>query len=265
MRTNRFREAFRENANLAGLAGAVAVSAALLNPIPLLVGAAAEVAYLLFVPDSRWYEVRLSRRFDAEVVARRKQLKDRVLPTLRRDVQERFYHLEGVRSQITTQSQDEQKWFREVLRKLDYLLEKFLLFAGKEAQFRSYLQSLSQEVQGASATTPAYVHPANFSRGREDDRKRRLRDDVPHRTIELDDKPAPALTDAAMDADEEQVEKLVSNVPGLLYTGAWRKFDEQLDKEQDEDTKAIMAKEGKRRPSAAAQVRRQDRQDRPAT
>ena len=47
MHTNRFREAFRENANLAGLAGALAVSAALLNPIPLLVGAAAEVAYLL--------------------------------------------------------------------------------------------------------------------------------------------------------------------------------------------------------------------------
>ena len=140
--------------------------------------------------------MRLSKRFDSEVVARRKALKDRIVPTLRIDVQERFFHLEGVRSQITTQSQDEQKWFREVLRKLDYLLEKFLLFAGKEAQFRSYLQSLSQEVQNAMAAPAPYVTPMSFRRGQRDDRH--IREDPPHRRLELEDRPAPAPTDAAM-------------------------------------------------------------------
>ena len=38
-------------------------------------------------------------------------------------------------------------WFREVLRKLEFLMEKFLQFAGKEVQFRLYLFSVLQEVR----------------------------------------------------------------------------------------------------------------------
>lgn len=254
MRTNRFREAFRESANLAGLASAVAVSAALLTPIPLLLGAAAEVAYLLFVPDSRWYDVRLSRRFDSEVEAKRKALKDKIIPTLRRDVQDRFFRLEGVRGQITTQSQDEQQWFREVLRKLDYLLEKFLLFAGKEAQFRSYLQSLLQEVQNASQRPAVAVSdsmpPMSFaSRSRDKERRSRFGDDPPHKRgrLELDISPLPedsvesAPTETAMDADEKRVLEIVSAVQSC-YAQDRTKVEELLAAEQDADTKAILAK-----------------------
>src|SRR5258708_555900 len=145
MRVNRFREAFKENANLIGVVGALALSAALLNPLPLLVGLVAEAAYLLFVPDSKWYEHRLSKRFDAEVEARRQKLKDQTLPQLRPELKDRFLRLEEIRRQIATQSQDDAQWFREVLRKLDYLLEKFLMFASKEVQYRSYLESLLQD------------------------------------------------------------------------------------------------------------------------
>src|SRR5207244_9146424 len=94
-----------------------------------------------------WYAKRLSRRYDAEVEQRRRQLKDQVLPTLRASMQARFTRLEEMRSQINAQPVEGQTWFREVPRKLDYLLEKSLQFASKDAQFRAYLQSLLDVVR----------------------------------------------------------------------------------------------------------------------
>jgi hypothetical protein len=145
---NRFAEAFKENFNLVGLAGAVALSAATLNPLPLIVMGIAEAAYLLFIPDSRWYDARLAKRFDAEVDARRDALKAQTFPHISSAMQERFTRLEAIRQQISTQPvSGDEKWFREVVRKLDYLLEKFLMFAQKESQFRAYLQSVYEQVE----------------------------------------------------------------------------------------------------------------------
>ncbi len=145
---NRLAEAFKEGMNLIGLSTAAAISVATLNPFPLLVGLVAEAAYLLFVPDSSWYSQRLSRKYDAEVQARRDQLKREVLPQLRSEVKERFERLERTRGEIAQQPLQKERWFRDVLRKLDYLLEKYLEFAQREAQFRQYLASLLREVRG---------------------------------------------------------------------------------------------------------------------
>jgi hypothetical protein len=151
--TNRIREAFKESFNVVGLTTALAASAALLNPIPLLVAVVAEAAYLLFVPDTGWYEQRLSRRHDEEVQRRRDAIKAQILPLLRPEMQERYARLEDTRSQIAAQPVDEPgaatagTWFREVLRKLEFLLEKFLQFAGREVQFRNYLASVLAEVR----------------------------------------------------------------------------------------------------------------------
>ena len=146
---NRFAEAFREGGNLVGLAGAAGLSLALLNPLPLLVGLVAEAAYLLFVPDSKWYESRLGKRFEEAVRQRREELKRRTLPLLSPSMQDRFARLEATRVQIYAQAADNQEqWFDEVLRKLDYLLEKFLLFASKEVQFQTYLRSIQSQVRG---------------------------------------------------------------------------------------------------------------------
>ena len=146
---NRIQQALQENGNLVGLAGAVGLSLALLNPLPLLVGLVAEAAYLLFVPDSKWYEARLGKRHEAEIQARRQQLKQRILPLLSQPMKDRFARLEATRLQIYAQAADnDEKWFDEVLRKLDYLLEKFLLFASKEVQFQNYLRSVQGEVRG---------------------------------------------------------------------------------------------------------------------
>ena len=148
-KSNQYWEAFKEGSNLVGLTSLTALSAATLNPLPLLFGLVAEAVYLLFVPDSRWYDARLSRRNDAEIESRRQQLKAQTFTRLDAAMQARFTRLEEVRRQIELQAQDDQKWFREVLRKLDYLLEKFLLFAAKEAEFDQYLKTVwSQECKG---------------------------------------------------------------------------------------------------------------------
>ncbi|MCC7230695.1 MAG: hypothetical protein IT203_09910, partial [Fimbriimonadaceae bacterium] len=153
-RSRAFKEALNENLNLAGLATATAMSCALLNPLPLIGALVVEAAYLLFVPDSKWYERRLAAKYDQEVIDRRRKLRDQVFPSLSSTMQARFSRLEIMRDQIGTQSLDGRMIFREVLRKLDYLLEKFLLFASKEVQFENYLRSVEDEVKHGPVIPP---------------------------------------------------------------------------------------------------------------
>ena len=158
--SNRYLEAFKESYNVLGLSAAAAASLALMAtpfmPIPILVGLVAEAAYILFVSDSRWYQARLAKRFDAEVAKRRAELKMRVMPTLQPLMQGRFIRLEATRASINDQSGDQAEWFREVLRKLDFLLEKFLHFAAKDAQFHQYLESVLMQECGSVDVGPNY-------------------------------------------------------------------------------------------------------------
>jgi hypothetical protein len=149
----RHREALRESGNVIGLSVAAALSAATLNPLPLLVGLVVEAAYLLFVPDTKWYYSRLARRHDAEIERAREEAKAAILPQLSAEVREHFVRLERVRAEIALHPPDsrlltaDHGWFREVLRKLDYLLDKFLQFAQKDVQFRDHLRSVLDEVR----------------------------------------------------------------------------------------------------------------------
>lgn len=156
-RPARHKEAFLESFNTIGLAGAAALSAALLNPIPILAALVAEAAYLLFVPDSKWYEKRLAERYDAEVVERRKRLQEQIFPSLSNSMKGRFMRLATLRDQIGEQKFDGRMVYREVLRKLDYLLEKFLMFASKEVEFENYLRSMREEVGPANPLKPPPV------------------------------------------------------------------------------------------------------------
>ena len=155
-KANQYSEAFKEGFNVVGLASVVALSAALLNPLPLLAGVIAEAVYLLFVSDSQWYERRLAKRYDAEVEQRRKEIKDQIIPTLRPDLQHRFARLEETRKAMESSPMHGENWFRDVLRKLDYLLERFLQFAAKESDFREHLRSLLAEVRGEESPTMVY-------------------------------------------------------------------------------------------------------------
>jgi hypothetical protein len=76
---------------------------------------------------------------------------------LRPALQDRFLRLEGVRREIDQQAAGDATWMREVLRKLDFLLEKFLQFAVKEEQFRAYLQEARSEVEGSAGQVGLYA------------------------------------------------------------------------------------------------------------
>lgn len=151
---NRYLAALQEQYNLLGLGSLMALSAATLNPLPILVGLVAEAAYLIFVPDTKWFESRLSRQHDAEVRAQREQLKNEILPKLRPNLQTRFAKLEEERADIDRQAAADKLWMREVLRKLDFLLDKFLQFALKDEQFRVYLYEARLEKLGGNKGAP---------------------------------------------------------------------------------------------------------------
>ncbi len=200
---NRYLAAFQEQHNLIGLAGALALSAALLNPLPFLAALVAEAAYLIFVPDSKWFGKRLSAKHDAEVEAHRARIKAETLPKLRPSMRARFEKLEQARRGIERQTAPDKKWMREVLRKLDFLLEKFLQFAVKDQQFRAYLLDAQQEI---------HPMPLPQARGTE--------------ALELNDK-----------WTRDCVQFLQA-----AYTRDLDQLQAQRDDEQDESTKAILEK-----------------------
>lgn len=158
--TNRYKQAFRERANIGGLSVLVVLSAACMAistgvGAGLLAGAAVlEAFYLGFIPKSARYADILRARYDKEVVARREKLKLEVGPTLPPSLMARFGRLETTRNQIGSQTVEGKQWFREVLLKLDYLMEKFLLFASKQVQFQTYLASVMDETEPGTVAAP---------------------------------------------------------------------------------------------------------------
>jgi hypothetical protein len=244
---NRYVEAFKENVNKVGIASVVALSAALLTPLPLVAGLVLEAAYLLVVPDTKWYEARLSKRYDAEIEQRREKLKQELLPTLRPEMQERFRRLEETRRQIDAQAQEDKKWFREVLRKLDYLMDTFLRFAAKEAQFRNYLQSLRAEVHGERTSekssglgwdsSPTNSRRADRSPG---DVKRRPLRPEPSERVRPDAREAAAPL-SAVDPNDRWTQQAVEEVQAH-YTQEQEQIEKEMTAEQDADTQAVLAK-----------------------
>jgi hypothetical protein len=137
--------AFKDELNWIGTG--LIVAAGFFAGFPLAIPfawAAYEAAYMLFVPDSAWYERRLSRRADAEVARRRRDLKRSCWRMLLEEDRERFERLEATRREIEQQQEIADTWVREILRKLDFLLERFLLFATKRAEYLGYLRALAE-------------------------------------------------------------------------------------------------------------------------
>lgn len=229
---NRYVSALKESYNGIGLATVAAISAATLNPIPILVGLVAEAAYLLIVPDTKWYQMRIARRIAAEAEAERQKIRAQVLPTLRPTVQSRFLHLEEMRGQIS--AEDDKAWYREIVQKLDYLLEKFLLFGAKEAQFQSYLMRLRAELRTGDWDLNAH----DDSQGRNVSRRAQRRlDEVPKRPLRLVDSSNPL----SGEQDERWVKRTVEEIQAH-YADECEKIEAQLQADQDEANRAVLTK-----------------------
>jgi len=235
--TNRYLQAFKEQGNVIGLTSAVALSAALLNPLPLLVGLVAEAAYLIFVPDSKWYSARLSARYDAEIEQRRLQVKQQIMPLLAPAMRERFIRLEVCRAAIGRQPVDKSvpggdRWFREVLRKLDYLLEKFLNFARREAEFRRHLETLLDESRGL---TPAFPRVLNTGSESGKKRSRNRAGTPPRREIDV------PLYEAPRAAGNRWIEETVAEIQAH-YQDEIDELKETAANDQDPNTRAVLQK-----------------------
>ena len=176
---SRVKEAAKEQGNMIGLATIAAMTLVIGSPLIAIAGAVAEGIYLLFVPDTKWYGSRLAKRYDDEIEARRKKLKDQILPQLSPAMQDRYLRLESMRDQIYQQCDDNRPWFRDVLQKLDFLLEKFLLFGSKEVQFKNYLASVLEEVQKEEGRNQADTGGQVKSRRRLDPAQSPLQSNVP--------------------------------------------------------------------------------------
>jgi hypothetical protein len=234
----RYVEAFKENLNVIGLTTAAAVSAATVNPLPLLVSLVAEAAYLLFVPDSKWYDARLSKRYDVQLETQRKRVREQVVPTLRQAMQKRFTRLEEMRGQMDAQAIERETWFCEVLDKLDYLLEKFLVFASKESQFRDYLHSVQQEV-GSGKKRKNKGDTRFESKPTEDRRQRHAPVSAPGKLARSDSQLPSDETDE--DADVRWVSVTVVEIQSY-YDREIAGLEKERDQEKDADTQAILQK-----------------------
>jgi hypothetical protein len=155
----------------------------------------------------------------------------------------RFARLEATRDQIVAQAKNDERYFREVLRKLDYLLEKFLLFAAREAQFRDYLRSVHAEVcgskrrGGASGGTdrPEYERYWQVNDRRAASAGKRGRRDLP---FDLEPDRTPEIPAHRLN---EWVTQTVGDVQGR-YTNDKAELQTFLEREQDANTQAVLQK-----------------------
>lgn len=154
---SRIKTAFNEQENMIGMAVFAGLSIFLLNPIPLIIGAAIEVAYLLFVPDSNWYNNRLVARQKGIAKERREALKQKVYNSVGSEYWEKYTQLESVRTQLDDDYTSRPDW-RDVIDRLDTLLGKYLEFGLQDARLRQYLDSLSNQ---AEQGLPGLLKPKN--------------------------------------------------------------------------------------------------------
>ncbi|MBM3494032.1 MAG: hypothetical protein FJX72_06895 [Armatimonadetes bacterium] len=216
-----------------GLAATAAVSLATLNPVPLLIGLVAEAGYLLFVPDTPWYRRRLAERAREQESRKREELKNRILPYVGPAMQRRYARLEATRAQIAAQAADDQEWFAQVLHKLDYLIEKFLLFADKQRQFDAYIQTVMAGAGPTVARAPARAEAeARVEPGR--DRRKR------ERASRGEAPPVVAAAEPERLSDES-VQEAVAELEAR-YEREITELTREIEKEQDPNTTAVIEK-----------------------
>jgi len=241
---NRYISALKESYNGIGMATVAAISVATLNPLPLLVGLVAEVAYLLIIPDTSWYRARLANRSAAAAEAERLKQREEILPTLRPDVQARFAHLEEMRKQISLQ--DDKEWYRIVVEKLDFLLEKFLLFGAKEAQFQSYLTRLRAELHSRDWDIDTNKGDWDIEIRNDDGNHRNVSKRAARRMAEIPKRPL-RLVDSTQpyrkmsEEDDRWVQKAVEEIQ-THYSEECKRIETALETDQDESNRAVMTK-----------------------
>lgn len=141
---SRIASAFKEQENMVGMSVFLAASIFFLNPVPLIVGALLEVAYILFVPDSNWYSNRLETKQRKLIEERRSDLSYQFRCLATRENAAKYQELTSVRAQLDDDYVSRPDW-RDVINRLDTLLDKYVEFGLQDIRLREYLASLSKQ------------------------------------------------------------------------------------------------------------------------
>ena len=142
------KSAFGETRNILFLAAAAFFVLAS-GATEVLFGALAlECAYMLFIPQSRWYRGVLEERTLRLRQRDRARLKVQTLPRLLPVDRNRFLRLETMRNQIPAAAGTAPGEMAGICRQMDVLLDKFLQFGAKNAQYRAYLVEMVRPVPG---------------------------------------------------------------------------------------------------------------------
>lgn len=226
---NRYLQALMESGNLAGVLTVAAAGAIVMNPAVLLAGLAAEAAYLIFVPDSRWYASVLDGRGAAEKRRLRHELKVRSFAQMDDAACRRYDLLETIRAQIESYARNDPDMFAEVLAKLDYLMDQFLRFATKEKEFRQYVYSVWRQ------ECPYPPQPSQFGGGYQP-----YLNQQPQRNVGFS-QPYAAQPPVAPQVPPEQVGPMVGAVQAS-YDAQVKRLGDEIAQQADEPTKAVKQK-----------------------
>ncbi|HEY3412283.1 MAG TPA: hypothetical protein VGM51_04390 [Armatimonadota bacterium] len=117
--------------------------------VPILLGALViECAYLMIVPPSAWYRGILEERAFRLRQRDRARLKTMTLPRLLPADRKRFLRLETMRNQIPAAAGTRPAEMAGICGQMDVLLDKFLQFGAKNAQYRAYLVEMVRPAPG---------------------------------------------------------------------------------------------------------------------
>lgn len=147
--------AFREPINLLFLfiAGMVFLASGFAAWDVVFTALAVELGYMLFVPDTRWYKGVLGAREMRLRQRERAQLKRETLPALAPPDRNRFLRLEALRNRMPSASAAGfgREEMATVYHQMDVLLDHFLNFAAKSAQYRAYIVDMVRPSPGPAA------------------------------------------------------------------------------------------------------------------
>ena len=109
---------------------------------------AVECGYLLFIPQSHWYREVLEERALRLRQRDRARMKTQTLPRLLPVDRKRFLRLEMMRNQIPAAAGTAPAEMAGICGQMDVLLDKFLQFGAKNAQYRAYLVEMVRPSPG---------------------------------------------------------------------------------------------------------------------
>lgn len=142
------KSAFGETGNIMILAAFALLTLISGETVMLFAGLAFECGYLLFVPESRWYRGVIEERALRARQRDRARLKTQTLPRLLPVDRKRFLRLEMMRNQIPAAAGAAPMEMAGICRQMDVLLDKFLQFGAKNAQYRAYLVEMVRPAPG---------------------------------------------------------------------------------------------------------------------